>query len=165
MPPDGTRHAGFGSLHCGPVEAAVRRNDWCWVAGWVSGRFDVRVDSVWAHDRWRNRGPGRRSCGGNWSDGSWAMFWKAQLIKDGFFAHEAAGVETFRLTTEMHCFFISLEETPEMLERLRRVRNENDDGTKQRGTATPAIERILTSPEPIDATAARVVGHNPEPKR
>jgi hypothetical protein len=141
--------------NCGAVERAVKDGDWSWVAGWVAGRFGKAVTTEWCENCCRELTQGRMN-GARWSDGSWALYWKTQLINDGYFSSPTVGVETFRLEVPLHVFFLSLEESDEMLQRLKRKEPE-DDGNKRRKVATPGIERVTTSPEPIDRVAARVV--------
>ena len=143
--------------NCGAVEVACERCDWSWIAGWIYGKWGCEVTPEWV---FANR-PEVVKLGGSpvWSDGSWAMYWKTQVIK----SHVRWGKEPVRhpltvpfdkaATATLHVFFISLEETEEMIFRLR-----NDRSPAKSGPATPGIERVMTRPEPIDRTAARVFG-------
>lgn len=144
----------------GPVERANREGNWEFVAEWVSRRFGVSVNGDWVYlNRPKLRLP-------HWSDGSWAMYYKAKLIGQGRIGHGQYGGEPppiVSLKVVMHCFFLSVEETPEQLARLR-ARDDTDDRARL-GLQTPGIERTQEMPTPINSTAAKVVGLNPEPRR
>lgn len=149
-----------GSYWSGAVERANRNGNWDWLAEWVSRRFNVFVNADWIY---MNR-PALRLP--HWSDGSWAMYYKAQLIEQGRIGHGQDGAEPLPpvcLKVVMHCFFLCVEETPEQLARLR-VRDTSDDLAKL-GVQTPGIERTQEMPQPIDRTAAKVVGLNTEPRQ
>ena len=149
----------------GPVQAAMEASNWEWLAGWVSARFGVPVTGEWvrvtvaAHAGVHN--PDRREFPDQmwWSDGSWAMWLKTQLIKQGRVPGagcRASGYEAFY--NELHTGFVCIPEDPDMLARLFGDRNPADAGTLARRLRTPAIARTLTMPDPIDRTAARVTG-------
>jgi len=57
-----------------------------------------------------------------------------------------------QLTVTLHVFFLSIEETPEMLSRLP------EEGSEKSGPTTPGISRTNRKPKPIDRTAQRVTG-------
>lgn len=139
-------------FNCGPVQEAYRRKDWAWIAGWVSARFGVSVSATWAKE---NRPLGRDVV---WSDGSWSMYWKTQIIKDDLFEKPGGRPARFEdLKVPMHVFFLHLEETDEMLTRLR-----NDNTVVRSGPSTPGIERTVEKPVPVDRVAGRV-SHFPPP--
>jgi hypothetical protein len=148
-----------GNYWCGAIERANAEGDWGWLAEWISRRFNVFVNGDWVYmHRPEIRRPG-------WSDGSWAMWYKSQLIADNRIWHGQDGEEPppiICLKVVMHCFFLSVPETPEQLARLRGRDNSADEATPR--LQTPAIERTLESPTPINRTAAKVVGLNSEPR-
>jgi len=90
-----------------------------------------------------------------WHDHSWAAWWKRR-VEDGRLLPAGRrllpSAEDW-VSATLHVFFRDIEETPEMWELLR-----NDKTVLTDGPATPGIERVITRPEPIDRTAARVVG-------
>lgn len=132
----------------GPASQAMRRHDWPWVAGWLSGRFGVDVSANWIASNKPKNGFG--SC---WSDGSWAMWWKRRLELAGLFRTARPSLNTFDLYgVPLNIGFIGIEETEEMKQRLP-----EKDGKPVNRIATPGIERTMQKPTPIDRVAARVV--------
>jgi len=91
-----------------------------------------------------------------WSESSFACWCKIQAIKLGLFAEPGKrALDGDVVTAVMHCFFIGLEETPEMLERLRR--SELVVAADRNNPARSKISEQVEVLRPIDRTAARVV--------
>lgn len=142
--------------NCGAVQAAYDRSDWAWLAGWITGRFGAEVSAKWVEARQPKLA--KHFDDPNWSDGSWAMYWKTQLIKAGHFGTVGYRESDFltAVTATLHVGFVSIEETPDMVEVLRRPELAYDPDAAKRGLSTPGIARTLHSPEPIDRVAKRV---------
>lgn len=135
--------------NCGAVERATNLCNWGFVAGWILGQWDIHVGADWVKEVHARKIRGQQ----HWSDGTWALFWKTQLIEAALIAGAGSqGGPTITVPVPLHIFFLWLEESPEMLARLRRP-----DHTKPAGPSTPGIERVMTNPQPIDRTAALVV--------
>lgn len=152
-----------------PIRRAVAARDWTFLAGWCSGRWGVEVDPArlgaavddfWVDEATRELADRTRlvdlgldaSC--LWSNGSWAMWLKNRVEEAaGKFPHGSAP-RLGRLEVILHMGFLCVEELPWHLANLCR----KDDTPVPGGPSTPGIERTLTSPEPIDRTAAKVVG-------
>lgn len=134
----------------GPLGLAMAARDAGFIAGWVSGKYGATVTREWVWLRLsRARFPGYTR---GYSDGSWASWWKRRLEEDGRFESGGTPPEPIDFVTELHVGFVAIEETAEMLARLAGEKAEAG------GPATPAIERVMTRPQPIDRTAAIVVG-------
>src|SRR5688572_23481164 len=66
--------------NCGAVQSAYDRSDWAWLAGWITGRFGARkVKASWVEAN--KPKPSKQFGLPEWSDATWAMFWKARLIQ------------------------------------------------------------------------------------
>lgn len=138
---------------CGPASRAIERADWSWVAGWLTGRLGVTVGSDWVEANMPKKPSGRLVSGYWYSDGSWETWFKSRMRDQGMFGTFFRGTVFDRLTCELHIGFLSLEETAEHMENLRR-----EDKTKiKKGPDTPGIERREAPLGPINATAARVL--------
>lgn len=89
----------------------------------------------------------------DWTDGCWAMWLKNRLTEAGAFASPGRRQVFGALYVVLHTGFLSLTETPEQLENLRR----RDPTKTRKGPDTPGIERGREpTAGPIDRTAARV---------
>lgn len=149
----------------GRLWQAVIANDVRFLSGWVSGR-QMLVVSAEDVTRWL---PGllkmasevqecyrKKPEWGKWegySDGFVDLYFRARMSQDHLYPHGCNPPLDIHVPVELHIGFLSLEETAEMLENLRRT---PEPETKS-GPSTPGIERTLESPTPIDRTAARVV--------
>jgi hypothetical protein len=143
-------------VNAGPVDAAMRTPDHAWLAGWIAGRFGFDMG-----ERWVATQLGRlKKAPGYWSDSSWAAWWKRRLEDSGCFPNGSTSELLNQYTVTMHTGFLSLLETEEELEQLRR----NNEPLPAGGPQTPAIERTMNMPSPIDATAARVTNQPRESK-
>lgn len=139
--------------NCGSIQDAVDRADWAWIAGYLLGQFGVKTTIEWCRDTVNPISePGFTS----WSDGSWRMWWKVQLIRANRFATPRNPLDHGRLTTELHIGFLHIEETEEMLRLL--AENEYDPDAQKRHVQTSSMDRVMTRPEPVNRVALRVVG-------
>ena len=92
----------------------------------------------------------------DWSESSFACWCKIQAINMGLFPEPGKRLPNGDCVTAiMHCFFIALEETPEMLERLRR--SELVLAAERNNPARSKLGEQVEVLRPIDRTAARVV--------
>lgn len=129
----------------GPLTRAVQGRDWGAAAALVSARFGVAVDAEWV------RGVVSLSLvERSWWDGSWFSWFKNRLAAGGLLPCGRDDRAAVWLGVPLHVFFVALEETPEMLVRLR-----NEPVAAGPGPATPGIGRRGTV-GPIDRVAARV---------
>lgn len=96
-------------------------------------------------------------------DDTWGMYFSNRLRERGYgwlFMGRAATPPFLRLTVEMHVGFLSVEETPEQLERLRQTNKDKSFINEYEGFAASKIWRTqLAVTTPIDKTAARVAFH------
>lgn len=130
----------------GPLTRAVQGRDWGAAAALVSARFGVAVDAGWVGAEVEAvRRPER-----TWWDGSWFSWFKNRLAAAGLLPCGRDDRAAVWLGVPLHVFFVSLEETPEMLVRLR-----NEPVAAGPGPASPGIGRRGTV-GPIDRVAARV---------
>lgn len=137
--------------NCGAAQKAVDAENWEWISGWLAGRLGVVASAKWC----RATRPKGLSA---WSDGSWLMYWKTQLIKaDKFEEPGRVMVNDQAVTAILHTGFMHITETDEMRWRLGNEDGFQDADSRRRRLATPGIERVMTSPEPIDRVAGRVV--------
>lgn len=125
----------------------MEREDWAWVAVWLTGRFETDIA-----EKWVSRNAPKDFIWG-WSDGSWHMWWKRQLDRCRLLRVSDYVFDDPKFSTRLHVFFLSIEETPEMLARLP-----EEDGKERKGPTTPGISRTNRKPKPIDRTAQRVTG-------
>lgn len=152
-----------------PLRDACVNKDASWVAGWLSARLmvDVPVATVagWL-DRLADiigdrdgRGPddaARHRL--RYTSGGWCDLWlRARLTEEDWFKPGMGYAPEIQLPVELHIGFLSVHETEEMLDRLRR----RDDTPVPAGPATPGIERTQEVVSPIDRVAARVFGPDP----
>lgn len=125
---------------------------------WLLGRFGVDVGAkeanVLAGKAFKHAmelfGHGYEDCD------TWALWFSNRLreLHKVFYHGNGDGLSGDRLSScTFHVFFLSLEESPEMLERLR-----NENKTAQASVASSKISRTpLATIEPIDRVARRVV--------
>lgn len=138
----------------GPLSRAMCDGDYKWVAGFLAGRFGVTVSASQIERWWKSRPGGnpRLRCW-DWSDGTFAMWLKNRLSDSNLLP--VADVNPFNgsLPVELHVGFLSLEETAEMLARLRK----SDNTPVKTGPDTPGIERREAPKGAINRTAAKVL--------
>ena len=143
------------------VAKAMIAKDLPWLRGWLAGRYMVDVSEEWIATQLARKeaveecksdayfiehnNPGLTRL-----DSTCGMWWKNRI--DGRYPVTDRPQEFGRLTTLMHIFFLHLEETEEMMARLR-----EDKTPIKGGPSTPGIERTVEMPTPIDRTAAAVV--------
>jgi hypothetical protein len=146
----------FLVLQRGPLGKAVALKHYGFIAGWLSRAWGVEITPKqvvpWAEHIWENH----LNWGlGVWrSDGYLQMVLKNRAAEAGLFKHKSKQPSPIDFFTELHVFFISVEETEEHLHRLRSHRFEEVN----EGPTTPAIERSnLAEIHPINRTAAKVV--------
>lgn len=132
------------------LRAALMEGDLRFVAGYVSGRFGIEVSEEDAQ-RWHRLAVTQDLCP-YWSDCSTLMWIKNRLSEMGRLTARHEDTPDATITCEMHVFFIGLEETPEMLIRLK--------GEKSVAVSQVARSKIantlLADIRPIDAVAASV---------
>lgn len=162
-----------------PLRDAVLRKDAAFVAGWLTGRWMLEVTveraarwiaEMWrrieAENQWRasqNLPPARLVS--EWTGGSYDLWFRSQMTKeggynvnqqpDGSVKGKYALPENERFHVVLHVGFINIEETEEMLALLRAPDPTMPTGN---GPATPGIARTEVKVQPIDRTAAKVVG-------
>lgn len=137
-----------------PVCRALRSADFSVIRDFVLSMFDYEVSDVEAKhlcSKWN-----RRKNGWHLSTGP-AMWIKNRLMECGCFKTERNPPTDFddMATAVLHCFFLSLEETAEMIEILK---NENDQAQREKLYAVARSKlfgttRVVT---PIDRTAAKI---------
>lgn len=138
---------------CGPASRAIESGEWSWVSGWLAGRLGIAVTADWVEANTPKLPNGSRVSGYWYSDGSWETWFKSRMRDQGMFGTVFRGTVFGRLTCELHVGFLSLEESAEHMENLRR-----EDKTKIRtGPDTPGIERREATKGPVNRTAARVM--------
>ena len=147
----------LGPIACHPtfglVSRAMSRRDVSWVTGWLCGRYGIAAGTEWV-ERCIKRAAVKENS--DWSDDSWAMWWKNRIAEAGLFGVPGCSPNSFdAYGCPMHVGFLHLEETDEMIEFLRNELAPDPDA-KRRMVVSPGIERIQTSPLPIDRVAARV---------
>lgn len=160
-----------GRLNSGPrphgkevilsLQQLFETQDWTALAMACESRFGVPVNAdelasrtemvvsnlVGKHKRFE-----RRAFGCCWGDGTWLMFLKSRLEEIGCFKNGCQIAVEGGCTAVMHVFFINIEETPEMVARLR---NEKPD---QIAVARTKLNKDTSGyVEPIDGNAAKVV--------
>ena len=155
---------GIDSVRVFDLTTAMIAGDWQWVAGWINGRFRVSVSAKWVGEIIAKKGESLVRSDRIEKDpvhirltSTWYMWWKNRLAELGLMP-KTKGIEFFvpaGWSTTLHVFFIAIDEDEEMLERLRRP-----DVATRSGPQTPAIERVMTKPTPIDRVAAKVVPGN-----
>ena len=132
----------------GPLGIAMRRRDFAFAAGYVSARLETDVTETEVESWVKKHADGIKHFGDCWSDCTWTMWFRNRVgpWQVGQTIHDV------RFECEMHCFFIGIEETPEMLLRLC-----NENGKVPDRVARSKIGKTqLSEIQPIDAVAARV---------
>lgn len=125
-----------------------------WVAGWIAGRqgFEVPIETIrlWLFDmqpviRFRVRFDGM-------TDSFCDLWLRARMTEHNVYPHGSGSISArINLPVELHIGFLFIEETDEMVERLRH------DITRLPPTlATPGIERTSQRVHGIDTVARRV---------
>lgn len=132
----------------------MQRSDWVWMSGWLSARFEVEVTVEWVLENLPRTRNGSVVGLNEYSDGSWAMWFKNRIYSQKLFDWCGNVQQVGRLTVTLHTGFLSLEETCEHIDRLR---TKDDDTIIRHGPSTPGIERREAPLGPINATAARVM--------
>jgi hypothetical protein len=139
------------------LQQLFETQDWTALAMACESRFGVSVNAdelasrtemvVGKHKRLE-----RRAFGCCWGDGTWLMFLKSRLEELGCFKNGCQIAVEGGCTAVMHVFFINIEETPEMVARLR---NEKPDQIAVARTKLNKDTSVYV--EPIDGNAAKVV--------
>jgi len=129
------------------------------VRGWMLAEYGVEVSTTEVADAF-SRHAKYRGFGRTWTDGTWRM-WLLNRFRHMW--AESIGEMTFPdvLTVELNTFFISIVETPSMLERLRRP----DDHSRQLAPARSRISKYKSEISPVDRTAMRVGPNCPRTHR
>lgn len=119
----------------------------------LAARFEVPVDPEQL----------RRACARDFKparldklvDDYFVVWLKNRLTEMGAFGTEEgrSGKDAGRLTVPLHVFFLCLEETAEMLQRLAR-----DDGEVAASAARSKVFTTPLVPRPVDQVAGRVSG-------
>jgi hypothetical protein len=130
------------------VGRAIESNDLVFLQGWLLGSFEVLVSEV-QMAQWITK-PSDFSLW-DWWDNSWRAWFKRRLQDAGYLQPGGKEPPPIRCGCELHIGFIGIEESPEMLERLRR-----EPGPVPETIATPGMTRTNQKLQPIDRVAARV---------
>ena len=139
----------------GPLGRAVYRGDRDFVAGYLCARFDFEIPLSEVDQALDLVTEKKLRLCGCWSDSTWVM-WFNNRLGWMFCSGRVSPPVEIRFTCEMNTFFLSLEESDEMLKRLRRP----DDLEDRRNTLREARSKISKSTlrelHPIDSVAAKV---------
>ena len=136
------------------VSEMIRRADFSAIADYLNERFQpvAPVSADWV------RSVGRPNPVGEWSDGT-LVAWFQRRLSEGGLLHSRALAEqrpeelSFE-TCRFHIGFLNFEETPEMLERLRK-----DEPPEREDEAPVARSQIFVTNQvvqPIDSVAYKV---------
>ena len=157
------------SIYWHPLHKAVDKKDASYIKGWLEGSLDI--DISWEHAElltnqvyeWKQE---------KGIPGDWRMWLKKRLEALGYFPCGFSRPQPIYLPTILHVFFVSVNETPDMLATLRNPGKFDEEQQKKMEEyfdwvdwdddlprlATPAIERTSLVLRPVDRTAAKVVG-------
>lgn len=124
---------------------------WDQLADMIRVRFEVEITPKQLQAICGELPDGNSRSNEPWSESTWLMWFKNRLAHHGYF-HHSGRYQIPGSTAVLHVFLLYVEETPEMLERLRKEKT-TEEAKPARSRITDTLEVIT----PIDATAARVV--------
>lgn len=157
------------SIYWHPLHKAVVEKDVSYIKGYLDGTLSIEISQEHAESltdqayKWKIL---------EGLPGDWRMWFKKRLEALGYFPCGFLRPHSICFPTLLHVFFVSIDETPKMLENLRNPNKLSEEQLKKvedlcewsewdddvPRLATPAIERTLVVLQPIDQTAAKVMG-------
>lgn len=130
------------------IDLLVTQKRWLDLAAMLNDRFGTNV----SHEKLETIVDGKIPPKW-WGDGVWMIWLKNRLSEVTQFPAKPDANQEIRFTCEMNVGFTQIEETPEMLCRLRNEKV-NSDANESRSRVNKSLAEFI---EPVNRVAARVV--------